>query len=88
MIAAATLIPKMPNDFEFEHSFKIVSFTLTIQKGFRVYHYYSENSYLTDEMIEQINRTIKGQNIVFENIIATDPDGIDRLLSSIILAIR
>jgi gliding motility-associated protein GldM len=88
MIAAGTLSPKMPADFEFDHSFVISSFTMTIQKGFRVYHFNSNNSYFTDEMIEQINRTNRGQNIVFENIVARDPDGIDRSLSPIVLTIN
>ncbi len=88
MIAAGTLSPKMPADFEFDHSFVISSFTMTIQRGFRVYHFNSNNSYLTDEMIEQIKRTNRGQNIVFENIVARDPDGIDRSLSPIVLTIN
>jgi hypothetical protein len=88
MIAAGTLSPKMPADFEFDHSFVISSFTMTIQRGFKVYHFNSNNSYLTDEMIEQIKRTNRGQNIVFENIVARDPDGIDRSLSPIVLTIN
>ncbi len=88
MIAAGALSPKMPNDFEFDHSFVISSFTLTFQKGFRVYHFESENAYLTDEMVEQIKRTNRGQNIVFENIIVRDPDGIERRIAPLVLTLE
>ncbi|MBI9039200.1 MAG: hypothetical protein JEY97_13785 [Bacteroidales bacterium] len=88
MIAAGVISPKMPSDFEFDHSFVISSFTMTIQRGFKVYHFNSSNSYLTDEMIEQIKRTNRGQNIVFENIVARDPDGIDRTISPLVLTIN
>ena len=85
MIVAGALSPKMPEDFEFDHSFVISSFTMTLQKGFKVYHFDSGNAYLTDEMIEQIKRTNKGQNIVFENIIVRDPDGLEREIAPIVL---
>ncbi len=88
MIAAGAISPKMPDDFDFDHSFEIISFTLTIQRGFRVYNFNSKNSYLTTEMIEQIKRTNRGQNIVFEKIVARDPYGICRTLSPIILKIN
>ena len=88
MIAAGVISPKMPSDFEFDHSFLISSFTMTIQRGFKVYHFNSSNSYLTDEMIEQIKRTNRGQNIVFEDIIARDPDGVERTISPIVLTIN
>ncbi len=88
MIAAATLSPKMPDDFEFDYPFVISSFTMAIQRGFRVYHFDSNNFYLTDEMTDQIKRANRGQNIVFENIVARDPDGIERTLSPIVLTIN
>ena len=88
MIAAGTISPKMPDDFEFDHFFVISSFTMTIQRGFKVYNFNSKNSYLTTEMIEQINKTNRGQKIVFENIVAIDPYNISRTLSPIVLTIK
>jgi hypothetical protein len=88
IITAGVITPKMPDDFEFDHPFVIGSFTMTIQRGFKVYNYESKNPYLTSEMIEQIKRTNRGQNIVFENIIARDPNGIDRRLSPIVVTIN
>lgn len=88
MIAAGAISPKMPVDFEFDHSFVISSFTMTLQRGFRVYNFNSKNSYLTNEMIDQIKRTNRGQSIVFENIIVRDSDGNDRSISPIVLTIE
>ncbi|MCD4680516.1 MAG: gliding motility protein GldM [Bacteroidales bacterium] len=88
LIVAGALSPQMPEDFDFDHSFVISSFTMTIQRGFKVYNYDSKNSYLTNEMIEQIKRTNRGQNIVFENIIVLDPSGFRRTLSAIVLTIN
>lgn len=88
MIAAGTITPKMPEDFEFDLSFEVTSFTMTIQRGFKVYNLNSNNSYLTDEMIQQIKRTNRGQNIMFENIIARDPDSLNRTLAPIVLTIN
>lgn len=88
MIAAGVLTPKMPEDFEFDLPFEVTSFTMTLQRGFKVYNFNSNNSYLTDEMILQIKRTNRGQNIVFENIIVRDPDDLERTLAPIVLTIN
>ncbi|MFK5969350.1 MAG: gliding motility protein GldM [Candidatus Marithrix sp.] len=88
MIAAGALAPKMPDDFEFDLSFKIISFTMTIQRGFKIYNFKSTNSYLTDEMVQQLKRTNRGQNVVFENIVVSDPDSLNRTLAPIILTIN
>lgn len=88
MIAAGVLTPKMPEDFEFDLTFEVTSFTMTLQRGFKVYNFNSNNSYLTDEMILQIKRTNRGQNIVFENIIVRDPDDLERTLAPIVLTIN
>ena len=87
MLAAGGLAPKMPDDFDFDQTFVISSFTMTMQRGFQVYHYKSDNTYFTAEMKDQIRRTNRGQNIIFENIVARDPNGINRKLAPIILTI-
>jgi gliding motility-associated protein GldM len=88
MLAAGALVPRMPDDFEFDQTFSISSFTMTLQRGWQVYHYNSNNEYLTVEMRDQIKRTNRGMNIIFENIIARDPNGINRKLAPIILTIE
>ncbi len=88
MLAAGALAPQMPDDFDFDQSFSITSFTMTLQRGWQVFHYNSGNAYLTGEMRDQIQRTNRGQNIIFENIMASDPNGITRKLAPIILTIE
>lgn len=61
---------------------------MTIQRGFKVYNLESKNTYLTNEMIDQIKKTNRGQSVVFENIIARDPEGVDREISPIVLTIN
>lgn len=88
LLAAGVIVPKMPTDFGFEFYFKISSFKMSIQRGFNVYNFISENGMLTDEMIEQIEVTNRGQNLIFDNIIAEGPYGDERLLSPIIITIN
>jgi gliding motility-associated protein GldM len=88
LISAGSIVPKMPDDFEFDYQFQIRSFRMTMQRGFNVNHYESQSSKLTDEMIKQIKNTNRGQTIIFENIIARSPDGADRTLSPLIISIN
>ncbi len=88
LLAAGAIVPSMPTDFGFNIYFKIISFEMSIQRGFNVYHFKSENGLLTDEMIEQIEITNRGQNVLFENIMALGPYGDERSLSPIILTIN
>lgn len=88
LIAAGNIIPRMPDDFEFDYSFQIISFRMTMQRGFNVNHYDSQNSKLTEEMIKQIRNTNRGQGIIFEEIVARGPDGADRILSPLFITIN
>jgi len=88
ILAAGAIAPKMPDDFDFDQTFVVSSFTMTIQRGFQVYHYKSKNAYLTNTMRDQIKRTNRGQHIIFENIIAHDSNGINRKLAPIIISIE
>ncbi|MEA4936149.1 MAG: gliding motility protein GldM [Paludibacter sp.] len=88
LIIAGKIIPKMPADFEFDYTFDILSFTMTMQRGFNTYNYESDNNKLTDEMIKQIRNTNRGQVIIFEDIIARGPDGSNRELTPLIITIN
>jgi gliding motility-associated protein GldM len=87
LIAAGNIIPRMPDDFEFDYSFQVISFRMTMQRGFNVNQYNSQSSKLTEEMINQIRNTNRGQGIIFEEIVARGPDGANRILSPIIITI-
>lgn len=88
LIAAGSLVPKMPDDFEYDLIFKIKSFMMTTQRGFNVYHFKSQSEKLTNEMIQQIQAMNRGQNILFEDIVVTSPDGDERSLSPIVLSVN
>jgi gliding motility-associated protein GldM len=88
LIEAGKIIAKLPNDFEFDYSFQIISFQMSMQRGFYDYQYQSKSNKLTEEMITQIKNTNRGQQIIFENIIARGPEGINRVLSPLIIKIK
>lgn len=88
LIASGAIIPKMPDDFEFDLKYKIVSFKMVLQRGTDIFSEKSNNNLLTQEMIKAIQGTNRGQRIWFENIIARGPDNVDRPLPPIILTIN
>ena len=88
LIAAGNIVPKMPKDFEFDYTFQVRSFRMTMQRGFNLNHYDSQSGKLTEEMIKQIRNTNRGQNIIFEEIVARSPEGADRILSPLIITIN
>jgi gliding motility-associated protein GldM len=88
LIAAGKIIARMPDDFEFDYAFRILSFRMTMQRGFNVYHYDSQSGNLTDEMIRQIKNTNRGQALIFEEIVARSPDGGNRILSPLVVTIK
>ena len=88
LIAAGNIVPKMPKDFEFDYTFQVRSFRMTMQRGFNLNHYDSQSSKLTEEMIKQIKNTNRGQTIIFEEIVARSPEGADRILAPLIITIN
>jgi gliding motility-associated protein GldM len=89
LVAAGAIIPKMPDDFEFDLNYKIMSFKMTMQlRGTEVWSDQSSSNRLTDNMMNNIRSANRGQKIWFENIIARGPDNIDRQLAPIILTIN
>ena len=88
LITAGAIIPKMPDDFEFDLKYKIISFKMVLQRGTDIYTEKSNSNLLTQEMIKAIQGANRGQRIWFENIVARGPDNIDRPLAPIILTIN
>ncbi len=87
LIAAAAITPKLPEDFDFDFTFVVKSFTLSIQRGFKTLRFNSNDAYLTPEMVEEIKKTNRGQSIVFENVEVLDPFKASRVLAPIVLSI-
>nr|NQU91968.1 hypothetical protein [Bacteroidota bacterium] len=88
LIASGAIVPKMPDDFEFNLTYRLVSFKMTIQRGLEVWSGNSNNNRLTEDMIRQIRSANRGQKVWFENIVARGPDNLDRPLAPIIFTIN
>jgi len=84
LVAAAGIIPLM-RDFDFDLSFIISSFTMTICTSGDLVSYSSTGNKLTPAMIAVISNAPKGTRIYFEDIKAYGPDSVARTLPSIIL---
>ena len=87
LISDGNITARMPKDFEFDYSFEVRSFRMSMQRGFNLLHFDSNSNKLTEEMIKQIKNTNRGQTIIFEQIIARSPEGADRMLSPLIITI-
>lgn len=87
IISADKINISMPDNFEFDHTFQVQSFSLIIKRGFNEYTYESNNAHLTDEMKKQIIRTNRGQDIIFKNIVVESSEGDERTLPAILLTV-
>ncbi len=88
LLAAGALTLQMPDNVDFDETFSIRSFTLTIPRGFHNDHFQSNSPFLTQEMRDQIKRTNPGQNLIFEDIKVLDPNGGTRKLAPFTLTIE
>jgi len=88
LIEAGKIIARMPADFEFDYSFQILSFKMSMQRGFNMYTYESQSGDMTEEMIAQIRKTNRGQSLIFEDIVARAPEGTNRTLSPLYITIK
>lgn len=75
LLASKAIIPKMPDDFDFNLTFEITSFTFVGTRGGDIFEKSANSNRLTPEMITFIENSKKGQRIWFENIMAKGPDG-------------
>lgn len=88
IIAAGKIVTLMPKDFEFNYTFVVLSFKMNLQRGFETYNLTSNSENLTNEMINEIKRTNRGQIIIFEDIVVKAPDGSNRTLEPLVIVIR
>lgn len=80
ILGDASLSIRMPQDFEFNYDFKVVSFKMQMNRGFTDYEFVSKDGELTDEMKKEIARTNRGQIIDFTDIVVRGPEGKNRTL--------
>ncbi|HET9571264.1 MAG TPA: gliding motility protein GldM [Bacteroidales bacterium] len=88
LIEAGKIVPMMPADFEFNYSFQVQSFRLTLQRGFNTYNFDAKNGNLTDEMIDQIRKSNRGQVLLFEDIVINGPNNDKRNLPPFFITVR
>lgn len=79
LLAARAIIPRMPDDFDFDLSFQIVSYTFVGIRGGDIIQYPGNGNMLTQEMQNFISNSKRGERIWLENIMAKGPDGNRRL---------
>lgn len=85
---AGKIVARMPADYEFDFNFKVQSFKLTMERGFNTYTYESPDGNLTEEMVEQIQRTNRGQILEFVEIIVLGPTNDKRELEPFSITIK
>lgn len=88
LLIAGKLTPRLPDDFEFDYQFQIVSFKLSMQKGAKTNSWASDSDRFTEEMKTELKTTNRGQVMVFDEIIVREPGGGTRELSPLILRLN
>lgn len=88
LIGAKKIIPMMPADFEFDYEFKVLSFRMTMQRGFNSYNYDASDENLTEDMIQQIRKSNRGQVLLFEEIVVEGPGNDKRNLPPFFITVK
>ncbi|HRY33223.1 MAG TPA: GldM family protein [Bacteroidales bacterium] len=83
----SSVIPRMPQDFDFELNFLIQSFTFVSTASGDIYQRNINGNQLTEEVKKFIRTARRGQKIWVENIVAQGPDG-NRRLATMSLEIK
>lgn len=87
LIAAGAIIPRPPEDFEFDLNFVITSFTFVSVRSGDIFSSPGRGNQLTQEMKNFIGNAKRGTKVWLENIIAEGPDG-NRRLGTITLVVE
>ena len=88
LLASGAIIPNMPEDFEFDLNFNIVSFSFSVVRGGDIYAREGRGNILSDEMKSIIRNAKRGERVWIDNIVAKGPDGGNRRLNSINLVVQ
>jgi gliding motility-associated protein GldM len=87
LLASRAIIPRMPEDFDFDLNFEIVSYRFVGVRGGDTKEISGNGNVLTQEMQTFISNCKRGERIWIEEIYAKGPDG-NRKLGSINLIIQ
>lgn len=88
LLIAARLTPRMPDDFEFDCNFNILSFSMTLQKGFNSMKFESKSDKITEEMLKEIKFSNRGQKLIFDEIVVSAPEGKVRTITPLIITLN
>ncbi|MFC1731580.1 gliding motility protein GldM [candidate division KSB1 bacterium] len=88
LLAAGGVISRMPEGFEFDLNFEVVSFifSTTIQGG-DIAEEIVRGGRFSPKVQSMIKNAKRNQKVYFENIVAKGPDGSSRKLSAVVLRI-
>ena len=87
LLASRAIIPRMPDDFDFDLNFEIVSFRFMGVRGGDVWERPGTGNILTQEMQTFISNCKRGERLWIEDIVARGPDG-NRKLGTIGLTVQ
>jgi len=87
LLAARAIIPRMPDDFDFDLTFEILSYTFVGIRGGDIVQYNGNGNMLSQDMQNFISNAKRGERIWLENIMAKGPDG-NRRLGTISLIVQ
>ncbi len=87
LLAAGAIIPNMPEDFEFNLNFEILSYTFLVSRGGDITTREIRGNILPQDVKNIISGMKRGERVWFENIIARGPDG-NRRLNNISLVVQ
>jgi gliding motility-associated protein GldM len=87
LLAQVGVVAEMEN-FEFDISFKVTSFTVSTNQGGFTIEKEAKSNRFTDDQQSVMGKASRGQKIYIENIKAVGPDGITRPLGAIVLTLK
>lgn len=88
LIASGAIIPRMPQDFEFDLNFIITSFNFSGNRKGDIIDMKANGNRLTPDMVNFIRNSRSKEKIILEEIYAKGPDGRNRKLSPIVITIQ
>ena len=87
LLAARAIIPRMPDDFDFDLNFEILSYRFVGVRGGDTWERTGTGNILTQEMQTFISNAKRGERLWIEDITARGPDG-NRKLGTISLTVQ
>ena len=88
LAASSAIIPRMPQDFEFDVNYIVTSFKMSANRKGDFVEVRADGNRLTQQMRDLIQSSRSRDKVNFEDIMAKGPDGKVRKLNSIVITIQ